>query len=86
LISESETPIFKPMPELMDRITINPDQCGGRPCIRGLRIRVIDVLDLFAAGLSADQILEEMPDLEAEDLKAALQYAARKLDHPVIAA
>ncbi|HEV8587290.1 MAG TPA: DUF433 domain-containing protein [Pyrinomonadaceae bacterium] len=73
------------MPELMDRITINPDQCGGRPCIRGLRIRVIDVLDLFAAGLSADQILEEMPDLEAEDLKAALQYAARKLDHPVIA-
>ena len=51
-----------------------------------MRIRVIDVLDLFAAGLSADQILEEMPDLEMDDLKAALQYAARKLDHPVIAA
>jgi uncharacterized protein (DUF433 family) len=74
------------MPELIDRITINPDQCGGRPCIRGMRIRVVDVLDLFAAGLSAKEILQEMPDLEAEDLKAALQYAARNLDHPVIAA
>jgi uncharacterized protein (DUF433 family) len=74
------------MQELMNRITVNPEQCGGRPCIRGMRIRVIDVLDLFAAGLSADQILIEMPDLEADDLRAALQYAARKLDHPVIAA
>ena len=74
------------MPNLLDRITVNPEQCGGRPCIRGMRIRVIDVLDLFAAGLSAEQILEEMPDLEREDLQAALQYAARRLDHPVIAA
>jgi uncharacterized protein (DUF433 family) len=70
----------------MDRITINPEQCGGRACIRGMRIRVIDVLDLFASGLSAEQILEEMPDLELEDLQAALQYAARRLDHPVLAA
>jgi uncharacterized protein (DUF433 family) len=74
------------MANLIDRITINPEQCGGRPCIRGMRIRVIDVLDLFAAGLSAEQILEEMPDLEVEDLQAALQYAARRLDHPVLAA
>jgi uncharacterized protein (DUF433 family) len=74
------------MSSLMDRITINPEQCGGRPCIRGMRIRVIDVLDLFAAGLSTEQILEEMPDLEMEDLQAALQYAARRLDHPVLAA
>ena len=51
-----------------------------------MRIRVIDVLDLFAAGLTSEQILEEMPDLEREDLKAALQYAGRKLDHPVLAA
>jgi uncharacterized protein (DUF433 family) len=51
-----------------------------------MRIRVIDVLDLFAAGLSAEQILEEMPDLELEDLKAALNYAARRLDHPILAA
>ncbi len=74
------------MPNLMDRITINSEQCGGRPCIRGMRIRVVDILDLFAAGLTAEQILEEMPDLEKEDLQAALQYAARSLDHPVLAA
>jgi uncharacterized protein (DUF433 family) len=74
------------MSDLLERITTNPEQCGGRPCIRGMRIRVVDVLDLFAAGLSAEQILEEMPDLETEDLRAALQYAARKLDHPVLAA
>jgi uncharacterized protein (DUF433 family) len=74
------------MSNLMDRVTINPEQCGGRPCIRAMRIRVIDVLDLFAAGLTAEQILEEMPDLEREDLQAALQYAARSLDHPVLAA
>jgi len=61
------------MANLLERITINPDQCGGRPCIRGMRIRVIDVLDLFAAGLTSEQILEEMPDLETEDLRAALQ-------------
>ena len=74
------------MTSLLDRITIDPEQCGGRPCIRGMRIRVVDVLDLFAAGLSAEQILEEMPDLSAEDLQAALHYAARRLDHPVLAA
>ena len=56
----------------MERITFNPDQCGGRPCIRGMRIRVTDILDLFAAGLSAKQILEEMPDLEMADLQTAL--------------
>ena len=74
------------MASLLDRITIDPEQCGGSACIRGMRIRVIDVLDLFAAGLSAEQILDEMPDLSAEDLQAALQYAARRLDHPVLAA
>ena len=73
------------MSNLMERITVNPEQCGGRPCIRGMRIRVIDVLDLFAAGLSAEQILAEMPDLEREDLKAVLIYAARRLNHPVLA-
>ena len=72
--------------DLLERITINPEQCGGRPCIRSMRIRVTDVLDLYAAGLTAEQILEEMPDLEREDLQAALLYAARKLDHPVLVA
>ncbi|MFM7571690.1 MAG: DUF433 domain-containing protein [Snowella sp.] len=74
------------MSQLLERITINPKQCGGRPCIRGMRIRVSDVLDLFAAGLSADEILAEMPDFEADDLKAALFYASRKLNHPVLVA
>lgn len=67
------------MTHLTDRITIDPGQCGGRPCIRGMRIRVVDILDLFAAGLSADQVLEELPDLEMEDIKAALRYAARHM-------
>ncbi len=71
---------------LSERITVNPKQCGGRPCIRGMRIRVTDVLDLFAAGLTADEILEEMPDLEREDLYAVLEYAARKMDHPLLVA
>lgn len=74
------------MSELLERITVNPEQCGGRPCIRGMRIRVVDVLDLLAAGLSADEILKEMPDLERDDIKAALQYAARQLDPPLKAA
>jgi uncharacterized protein (DUF433 family) len=69
-----------------DRITVNPEQCGGRPCIRGMRIRVSDVLDLFAAGLSSEQILEEMPDLEAADLQACLRFASHWLDHPVLVA
>ena len=61
------------MVELLERITINPAQCGGRPCIRGMRIRVIDVLDLLAAGLTVEDVLEELPDLEMEDILAALQ-------------
>ena len=74
------------MEDLLKRITVNPERCGGRPCIRGMRIRVIDILDLLSSGLSSEQILEEMPDLEPDDLKAALKYAIRKTDHPVIAA
>jgi uncharacterized protein (DUF433 family) len=74
------------MTEIMDRITVNPEQCGGRPCVRGMRIRVTDVLDLFASGLTAEQILDEMPALEAEDLEACLRFASRKLNHPIVAA
>lgn len=72
--------------ELMERITVNPDQCGGRPCVRGMRIRVIDVLDLLASGLSATQVVEELPDLEREDIIACLRFASRRLGHPVLAA
>ena len=74
------------MESVNSRITTNPRQCGGRPCIRGMRIRVADVLQLFANGFSAEQILAEMPDLEAEDLQASLRYAARQIDYPRLAA
>jgi uncharacterized protein (DUF433 family) len=70
--------------QVAERITVDPEQCGGRPCVRGMRIRVSDVVDLFAAGLTAEEILEEMPDLEAEDLQACLRFASRYLDHPVL--
>ena len=69
---------------MLERITVNPKQCSGRSCIRGMRIRVSDVLDLCAAGLSATQIVEDLPDLEIEDVQAALIYASRKLNHPVL--
>jgi len=72
--------------ELSHRITVDPEQCGGRPCIRGMRIRVSDVLDLLANGLTLEQVVEELPDLELEDIRACLRFASRRLDHPVVAA
>ena len=74
------------MAELAERITVDPEQCGGRPCIRGLRIRVSDVLDLLANGLTPQEVLEELPDLEAEDIRECLRFASRRLSHPVVAA
>lgn len=74
------------MGDLFARITSDPGKLGGRPCLRGLRIRVSDVLDLLAAGLTHAEILAELPDLEAEDIKAALAFAAKRVDHPLIAA
>jgi len=71
--------------ELMERITVEPGKCGGRPCLRGYRLRVSDVLALIAAGASNDEILEDYPFLEPDDLVAALTYAARQADHTVIA-
>ena len=74
------------MTPVADRITVNPAQCGGRPCVRGLRIRVTDVLDLLAAGLTAEQVVEELPDLAREDIAACLRFASRRIDHPIVAA
>ena len=74
------------MTEVFERITVDPKQCGGRPCIRGMRIRVVDVLDLLASGLTAQQVLEELPDLEPADIEAALRFASQRLDHPILAA
>jgi uncharacterized protein (DUF433 family) len=64
------------MTEIFDRITVEQGKCGGRPCIRGMRIRVSDVLDLLANGLSREEVLAEFPDLEAEDITVALQFAS----------
>lgn len=68
----------------MDRITIDPERCGGRPCIRGLRIRVKDVLELLASGASQQEILEDYPYLEAQDIVAVLLFAAQQADHPIL--
>ena len=70
---------------ITNRITANAQQCGGRPCIRGMRVRVADVLDLLGAGLSQEAILNEMPDLEAEDIAACIKFASRRADSPVVA-
>jgi uncharacterized protein (DUF433 family) len=69
---------------IAERITVNADQCGGRPCIRGMRIRVTDILDLLANGLTPQQVLEEMPDLEAEDIQACLKFASGRVNHPMV--
>ncbi len=68
----------------MHRITFNPNQCGGRPCIRGMRIRVKDVLEMLASGATEAEILESYPYLEREDIQASLEYAARSVDHAVL--
>lgn len=69
---------------ISDRITFNPRQHGGRPCIRGMRIRVRDVLEMLASGATPDDILRDYPDLEREDIHASLAYAAAQIDHPVL--
>jgi uncharacterized protein (DUF433 family) len=68
----------------IDRITMDPTVCGGRPCVRGLRVRVKDILDLLAAGASREEIFDDYPYLESEDVDAVLEFAARQSDHPVL--
>jgi uncharacterized protein (DUF433 family) len=70
--------------ERLQRITVEAGKCGGRPCIRGLRIRVTDILQLLSAGASFDEILKDYPFLESEDIRAALDYAAHQTDHAVL--
>jgi uncharacterized protein (DUF433 family) len=71
---------------LFDRITTNAAVCGGRPCIRGMRVRVSDVLEMLAKGVTQAEILADFPDLAAEDISACLLFAARRIDVPRIAA
>jgi len=72
------------MSDLLVRITSKPGLCGGKPTIREMRIRVTDVLDLLSNGLSFQEVIEELPDLETDDIKACLIYASKKLDYPVL--
>ena len=74
------------MASLLDRITVDPEMCGGRPCIRGLRVRVKDILDMLAGGSSRAEILRDYPYLEDDDITAALKFASRATDHPVFVA
>jgi uncharacterized protein (DUF433 family) len=67
-----------------DRITVNPNLCGGRPCIRGMRIPVADIFKLYEADLTQDQILDKFPDLEKQDLEAAFKFVISKLDYPML--
>ena len=70
--------------QLLNRITIDDAQCGWRPCIRGMRIRVGDILELLGAGASVEEVLEDYPTLEREDILASMEYAARQLDHTIL--
>ncbi len=70
----------------LKRVTFDPEQCGGRPCIRGMRIRVKDVLEMLAGGASEERILADFPDLEREDIRACLEYAAAQANHAVLKA
>ncbi len=72
--------------ERLKRITVEEGKCGGRPCIRGHRLRVADVLELLGSGASFDEILKDYPFLEREDILAAIDYAAHQTDHIVIQA
>jgi uncharacterized protein (DUF433 family) len=70
--------------DLLSRITIEPGKCGGKPCIRGKRIRVTDILDMLSAGASYEEILQDYSFLERDDILAAITYAARQTDHVVL--
>ncbi|MGK7892441.1 MAG: DUF433 domain-containing protein [Xenococcus sp. (in: cyanobacteria)] len=74
------------MTNLLSRITQTPGQCGGRPCIRGMRIRVTDILEMLAENVGTTEILEDFPDLEPEDIQACLLFAARRTDFPRLTA
>ena len=69
---------------LMNRITVDPGVCGGQPCLRGQRIRVTDVLELLSSGATVEQIVEDYSTLETDDVLAAIEYAARQIDHAVL--
>ena len=72
------------MTNFAKRITVDFEQCGGRPCIRGMRVRATDVLDLLAVGLTPEQVISELPYVELDDVCACIRFASQRLDHPVV--
>ena len=70
--------------DLLKRITVEPGKCGGRPCVRGTRMRVVDVLQLLSSGADHAEILRDYPSLKREDILACLEYAAQQTDHVVL--
>jgi uncharacterized protein (DUF433 family) len=68
----------------LDRITFNPKQCGGAPCVRGLRVRVQDVLELLADGATPEEVVKQLPYLELDDIRACLEFAAKRIGHPTL--
>ncbi len=72
--------------DLLERITIRPGQCGGQPCVRGMRVRVQDVLELLADGLTPADVVRQLPYLEPDDVRACLMFAARQLTRPPVGA
>lgn len=74
------------MNDLLSRITTNPNQCGGKPCIRGMIIRVVDILEMLASGMTNEAILADYPYLEQDDITASLLYASRRVNHPILKA
>lgn len=70
--------------DLLDRISSDPGICGGRPCIKGTRVRVSDIVDMLAQGATSAEIVEDFPYISEDDIAAALAYAARAVDHRLI--
>ena len=85
-VTDDSATVSGDMAEIEAKITTNPNQCGGRPRVRGMRIRGCDVLELLAAGLSVDQVIEELPDLDRDDVLACLRFASRSVNHAILAA
>ena len=69
---------------LLQRITFNPRQCGGKPCIRNMRVRVQDVLELLAAGMTPEEVTKQLPYVEIDDVRACLEFAAKRIAHPTL--
>jgi uncharacterized protein (DUF433 family) len=84
LLAEEEVSSMDDKADLLKRITVDPGKCGGRPCVRGTRMRVVDVLQLLSSGADYAEILRDYPSIEREDILACLEYAARQTDHPVL--